>query len=354
MRGTILSNKDRLDAFIDLCDSARRLLQREIHGDMIRMHDVVDEKASYFDTQLVDKQGYVVRDGALAGSVFLYQFGHRRPFLSMDDFRAVFGPGCEPRPILAHQAQEIPRGPYVPQANRPPLETLLGASNYNIDSIREALCDCLKGDGYEIGAGERPTCVPLNCSVTYVDAFTFEEAKDGSFVGKQPQNFAKVSFYEPMHRLESIEDSSASFFIACHVIEHVPNVIASLREVTRKLRSGGRLILVVPDKRYIFDSGRPTTTLEHFVAEDLRPDLVPSLEHYLEYARRAMGAVDWIGEGSERYQRIADLHHHCFTPESMRELLDHVSAQLGFEEAKVIVHAYAEQVGEFYVRIKKA
>ena len=74
-----------------------------------------------------------------------------------------------------------------------------------------------------------------------------------------------------MEDLQSISDGSADFFIACHVIEHVqhvPNVIVAIRTVMKRLKLGGTLLLVLPNKSTIFDNGRPTTSLEHFITND--------------------------------------------------------------------------------------
>ena len=110
----------------------------------------------------------------------------------------------------------------------------------NIDTIREALCCDLTGSGYEIGAADRPTRLPDHCAVTYVDKFTYEEAADGSFIGKSPDHFVPVTIFESIEKLDSIANESADFFIACHVIEHVTDVIGGLCEMYRKLVIGGR------------------------------------------------------------------------------------------------------------------
>jgi SAM-dependent methyltransferase len=303
-------------------------------------------------SMLIENEPYIIIDGQAAGTVFLYQFRHKRPFLSMGDVVAFFGEHYKLKEIAGMDAAAIPNGPYVPRAKAVPFEQALLATE-NIDDLREALCHFLDGNGYEIGAGDRPTRVPLGCWVTYVDQFTFDEARDASFAGadRERKNFVKVAYYEAMDQLNSVIDSSASFFIACHVIEHARNVIRSIRKVNQKLKPGGYLVLAVPDKRYTFDAGRPTTTLEHFVAEDLQ--CAPSLQHYLEFARRAEHLDDWVKRGLERHARAADLHHHCFTPDSMRELLTYMDSEMHFDEATVFEHGKPETVREFYVRLKK-
>jgi hypothetical protein len=42
------------------------------------------------------------------------------------------------------------------------------------------------------------------------------------------------------------------FIIGSHVIEHTPNPIKALRNGYRNFRTGGRLLLVLPDKNVTF------------------------------------------------------------------------------------------------------
>lgn len=47
---------------------------------------------------------------------------------------------------------------------------------------------------------------------------------------------------------EQIKERS-DYIVACHVIEHIPNLIAWLNEINLLLDTRGRLFLAVPDKR---------------------------------------------------------------------------------------------------------
>lgn len=293
---------------------------------------------------------YWVASGPDRGLVFLYTGGHRRDLPSEDAYVRYFE-GRRIRPITGALARTIPRGATLPDGDPPPLEEAL-ASSTSTDDIRESLCADLTGAGYEIGAGDRPTRLPPDCVVTYVDRFTFEEAADGSFIGKEPVGFVHVSIFEPIERLASIPDASADFVVACHVLEHVTDVIGALGEIHRVLHPGGRAALVVPDGRYTFDSGRPVTTLEHFVADSLEPGR-SDLEHYLEHFRRAAQEPAWIEVAREGHARGRDIHRHVFTPDSMRELLDHLGQQLPFAEAAVYEPAHASELAEFYVRLTR-
>jgi SAM-dependent methyltransferase len=291
-----------------------------------------------------------VASGRERGLVFQYTAGHRRELPSEDSYLRHF-PDRRIRLVSGALARSLPHGSSIPDGVPPPLPKVLAVST-ETDDIREALCADLAGAGYEIGAGDRPTRVPVGCRVAYVDRFTFEEAADGSFVGKDPGGFVQVSIFETIERLDSIPDGSADFFIACHVLEHVSDVIGALEELVRKLRPGGRIVLVLPDGRHTFDASRPVTTLEHFVADRVEPGR-GELEHYLEHFRRAVKEPRWIEVAQEGYARGRDIHRHVFTPESMGELLEYLGTALELASAEVFEPARVDELREFYVRLTR-
>lgn len=51
------------------------------------------------------------------------------------------------------------------------------------------------------------------------------------------------------------------YVLASHVFEHVPNPIRWLQEMYELLNPGGRLALIIPDRRFTFDIIRPQTSL---------------------------------------------------------------------------------------------
>ena len=57
-----------------------------------------------------------------------------------------------------------------------------------------------------------------------------------------------IDVVDTIEMLAQFAETSLDFVIASHVIEHAPNPIAALVAAHRVLRSGGKLILIVPDK----------------------------------------------------------------------------------------------------------
>jgi predicted SAM-dependent methyltransferase len=134
------------------------------------------------------------------------------------------------------------------------------------------------------------------------------------------------------------------YVIASHVIEHVPDVIGWLQEITAVLRPGGLLALAIPDKRYTFDYLRqPTRTcelLDAWLRGNRRPmpaqlfdfnvnavevDLVAAwdgtlnvneLKHYANEQFALERAMESVHDG-----KYLDAHCWVFTPASLFDLL---------------------------------
>lgn len=286
------------------------------------------------------------------GQIFQLGFGHRRWFRTIEDVAAVHGQEA-PAPVTQEAADRFPVGPPMPLVSAAPLAELLATSDSQ-QHIREAFCRAFSGRGYEVGAGYRPTVVPADSQVVYIDKFTFEEAKDGSFVSvrnkRDSVDFVSVTYFEAMGDLPSVPSASADFIIACHVIEHVPDAVKALATACDRLKAGKPLFLVVPHRDHMFDRQRPVTSLQHFIADSLSPE-PPMLDHYLEYARLSQAREDWIEHGQAMFTKGADFHPHTFTPDSMRELLAHLQGQGMFASFEIKTPARVETLLEFYAVI---
>jgi SAM-dependent methyltransferase len=124
--------------------------------------------------------------------------------------------------------------------------------------------------------------------------------------------------------LAPVADESQDFVIASHLLEHCENPILAIRNMTRVLRPGGALILVVPDKRFTFDKDRPTTPLDHFWRDYENGPEGSRHAHYMEWARLVDKHPD--DETAERqtahYVDIGySIHFHVFTPVNLPALM---------------------------------
>jgi SAM-dependent methyltransferase len=71
-----------------------------------------------------------------------------------------------------------------------------------------------------------------------------------------------VDIIAPGHELP-LEDDSFDFVLASHVIEHIPDPIAALKEWARVARR--YIVLVVPHRDRTFDRDRPLTPLSELI-----------------------------------------------------------------------------------------
>ena len=131
--------------------------------------------------------------------------------------------------------------------------------------------------------------------------------------------------------LSQIPDQRYDFVLACHVLEHVANPLRALQEWKRVLVSGGALLVMVPDKRHIFDHRRPTTSFEHIEADFQANTGENDLTHMDEIVAlhdlnldRGAGSPEEFRERCLRNPQIRAMHHHVFEPELLRRMFGRV------------------------------
>ena len=110
----------------------------------------------------------------------------------------------------------------------------------------------LTGEGVEIGAFTTP--IP-GIRPTYVDRFA-------TYAGQT----TLADYFGDACDLPYYDDS-LDFVASSHLLEHVANPLAALREWMRVLRHGGYVYMVIPDRRYTFDRPRQLTETAHMLAD---------------------------------------------------------------------------------------
>ncbi|TXL78723.1 class I SAM-dependent methyltransferase [Vineibacter terrae] len=131
------------------------------------------------------------------------------------------------------------------------------------------------------------------------------------------------------------------YIVVSHVLEHMPDPIHFLQRCERALTDGGKLILLVPDRRFCFDYLRPVSTagqmLRAYLAGQRRHDAGALYDHYASHATRNGVAVwaeadggDFAFAGSpaagyamavQESSDYVDCHAWVFTPSSFRLIL---------------------------------
>jgi predicted SAM-dependent methyltransferase len=77
-------------------------------------------------------------------------------------------------------------------------------------------------------------------------------------------------------RLPWFADASLDYVFSSHCLEHLGDTMSALREWSRVLRPGGKLVLILPDKRIYPNVGQPGANPDHkhdFAPSDIRASL---------------------------------------------------------------------------------
>lgn len=233
----------------------------------------------------------------------------------------------------------------------------------------------LRGRGLEFGPLDRPLVARTEAAVSYVDHLSTEglRAKYETHAHVDLGAICEVDHVlEPGRPLSDVVGTGYDFVIASHVIEHVPDLVGWLEEMTRILAPTGILALAVPDKRTTFDVARPLTLPSDLIAASLQGDVRPSvatvLEHHLmalrngpdimwsrAVARSRLAHVHDLGYALGEGERAAkdeyvDVHCWVFTPASFVANL-RVLRAAGLTRFRPLA-APTELDGEFVVHLR--
>ena len=176
-------------------------------------------------------------------------------------------------------------------------------------------------------------------------------------IGLPFTNCPDIDYVSPVGDLSIVRDRF-DFVVACHCLEHQPDLIRHLTDVERVLNGRGMYFVVVPDKRYSFDFFLPESTIADILDASTRRLSVHSLRSILEH--RALithndVAAHWRGEhgntrgsvdaGASILTALAeyetangayiDVHAWKFTPQGFRILLRDIF-MLDFTHLKTI------------------
>ncbi len=180
------------------------------------------------------------------------------------------------------------------------------------------LHDFSVGRGLEIGPLHNPSIRREHADVKYLDVFERDLLLENYEGHPQvlPELVPEIDFAlydgEQVRSLpEAVGDEPAfDWVMASHVIEHVPDIIGWLKQVAEVTVDGGRLVLVVPDRRYCFDVHRPGTTVGQMLQAHELGESVPSVRAVYDYKRghAYTKAPDvWAGKPPGYETRIYDL-----------------------------------------------
>src|SRR5712692_1683247 len=201
---------------------------------------------------------------------------------------------------------------------------------------RSVIGRTLSGDVLEIGPGHEPFPIAPGARVRYADR-SVKGGRDKNWPElaespRGPQTDFNIDL--DVDGLAPISDCSLDAVIASHVIEHLANPIAALREFERVLRPRGRLILVVPDRHLTFDSVRQSTPLEYVLTKFHQGVTEVGDEEIKEFCSAIYyqppihppAVREWhnpqrLNAELLELHRRRSIHAHCWSPEEFASLV---------------------------------
>ena len=181
----------------------------------------------------------------------------------------------------------------------------------------------LTGHGLELGPLHRPCPTHEDMKVDYVDRMTVAELRE-HYPELKELPLVEPDILDDAESLKSVSSGAYDFVVAAHIIEHTKNPIDSVKNWFRVLKPGGKLYLIVPDKRNTFDKTRVRTSLEHLILDYKRPSDERDYEHYVDYATNVTGksGSEALEEAKDLIERDYSIHYHVFTPDDMTGMLN--------------------------------
>lgn len=277
--------------------------------------------------------------------------GQRRKVIDMKDFHSWGLDTGEIEGISEEELRTFPRGGSVPFHWG--LDTWLAPPvRDNKRKMREISVSQIKGNGVEFGAGSRPLPVPLGVNIKYMDPFDMSIQGERMFSGAETHDFVD-STQDSIEEMKTIQEGSLDFIVAAHVIEHTKNPLKVLELSYNKLKEGGQLVLIIPDKEVTFDKVRPLTSLEHIIQDYENPSSERDLEHYIEFLSLVHGEENPSQKAKDMMEEGLDVHFHTWTLESFYLMARYSQEKLKWDSMWWHERVNAHHALEFYFSFTK-
>jgi predicted SAM-dependent methyltransferase len=210
-------------------------------------------------------------------------------------------------------------------------------------------------EGAEIGALNRPIVKKSDGCIFYIDHVDSEKLR-GKYSSDPAVDVSDIVEVDAVWGENTIQEAlgvnrKVDYVIASHVVEHVPDLVSWLGELSSVLKPGGTIRLAVPDMRFCFDYLRKETRLTDVIAAYFHRARRPEIREIIDWAvhfktvdtveawsgraemniLRSRDAVDSAFGLARRAQEgeYIDVHCWAFTPESFVLIMENLS-NIGF------------------------
>lgn len=171
-----------------------------------------------------------------------------------------------------------------------------------------------------------------SAEVKYVDRFDTGTLLSGDHYPElKNTTLVNVDIIDDGEKLEKIPDQSLDFIIGCHFLEHCQNPIGAIKAHLSKLKAGGILYLVTPDKWNSFDIDRAITSFDHVKKDYFDGPATSHDSHLYEWAKFVNKLPDdEIGEAVNNLRRTNySIHFHVWDEKSLKDFFDRTNDLLG-------------------------
>jgi SAM-dependent methyltransferase len=184
----------------------------------------------------------------------------------------------------------------------------------------------------EISPLASPVLDPKHANSRFLDICSQKELQE-KYSGDATVNKEDIVPVHYVHHGEKYSDlvgnEKFGLIVACHVIEHVPNVLKWLNELAEILAENGEIKLIIPDQRYCFDFTRRLTGLSDIVGAFLENRTKPTPERVYDHFLHVNGEMNDAtlhhqGKYSKEFKPTRVLHERAllFAQNSLHQYID--------------------------------
>jgi len=191
----------------------------------------------------------------------------------------------------------------------------------------------LSGNGIEIGAMDLPLRVKKGVRVKYLDRIS--KADSAKIFPDIQNSLVDVDIIGNGETLEVVQSESQDFVIGNHFIEHTENPVATIKNMLRVVRPGGKIFMAIPDKRFTFDEKREITPVSHFIKDYEEGPKWSEHGHYFDFVKHTDHG---IGKSDVEIEEVIknlkeknwSIHYHVWDHQAMIDMFCMIKNHFGF------------------------
>ncbi|MCK5607969.1 class I SAM-dependent methyltransferase [Candidatus Pacearchaeota archaeon] len=209
--------------------------------------------------------------------------------------------------------------------------------------------------GIEIGALCYPTLNKEDSNILFLDRLHTSELINFHGSEYSNENFTEVDFVTNDAPLKDVlKGEKYDYFIANHVIEHLPDFIGWMEDLYDHLNDNGIIFLAIPDKFFTFDKNRMETSCGHIIVDYEDNDQVDAAEHFLDALiyHEQIPDIYWSEINKGRYTFTH--HHHVFSFKSFLDKIITPLIRLKYLKYSIIEYIHdSKLINEFVIIFRK-